>query len=242
MEISPGIEIIGLSLWFKKEKVLILSDFHLGYEEYLHQKGVLVPKYQAQEIIKELEKILKKVHPKTIIINGDLKHEFGRVLRQEWKEVLQVIDFLQKNCQELILIRGNHDLILGPIAEKRNIRVVKEYLLQDTLIIHGDKLIKEDSQKVKRIIIGHEHPALSLKEKSKVEKFKCFLKGKWKKKELIVMPSFNPLLEGTDIAKERLLSPFLTDISKFEVWIVHQEEVLNFGKVQNLLQKSAKGI
>ena len=239
MEISPGIEIIGLSLWFKKERTLVLGDFHLGYEEYLHQKGILVPKYQAQEIIKELEKILKKVQPKTIVINGDLKHEFGRVLRQEWKEVLQVIDFLQKNCQKLILIRGNHDMILGPIAERRNINVVKEYLLNDTLIIHGDKLVET---KAKRIIIGQEHPAISLKEKSKTEKFKCFLKGKWEKKELIVIPSFNPLLEGTDIAKERLLSPFLTDISKFEVWIVHQEEVLNFGKVHNLLQKGAKSI
>lgn len=226
---------MGLSLWFRKDKTLILSDFHLGYEEYLHQKGVLVPKYQAQEIIKELEKILKKVQPKTIIINGDLKHEFGTVLRQEWKEVLQIIDFLQKKCQELVLIRGNHDTILEPIAEKRGIKIVKEYHISNILIVHGDKLVET---KAKRIIIGHEHPALSLKDKSKTEKFKCFLKGKWNKKELIVMPSFNPLLEGTDIIKERLLSPFLTDISNFEVLIVHQENVLNFGKVRNLLSRS----
>jgi putative SbcD/Mre11-related phosphoesterase len=237
MEISPGIEIIGPSLWFKKEKILIVGDFHLGYEEYLHQKGVLLPKQQAKQIHQQLQEILKKVNPKTIIINGDLKHEFGRVLRQEWKEVLILIDLLLKSCQELILIRGNHDMILGPIAEKRNIRVVQEYLVENTLIIHGDKLI-EPPKDLKRIIIGHEHPAISLKDKSKTEKFKCFLKGTWNKKELIVMPSFNPLLEGTDIAKEQLLSPFLKSISDFQVMMIHEQEALNFGTVKKIQQLS----
>jgi len=233
MDLSPGIEIIGLSLWFSKEKTLVVGDFHLGYEEYLHQKGVLLPKMQAKQIHQQLQEILKKVHPKTIIINGDLKHEFGRVLRQEWKEVLILIDFLLRNCPELVLIRGNHDMILGPIAEKRNIKVVQEYQIGNTLITHGDKLI-ELTSKVKRIIIGHEHPAISLKDKSKVEKFKCFLKGRWNRKELIVMPSFNPLLEGTDILKEKLLSPFLEDLSRFEVIIVSETEAYHFGQVKNL--------
>lgn len=236
MEISLGIEIIGLSLWFSKEKTLVVGDFHLGYEEYLHQKGVLLPKMQAKQIHQQLQEILKKVHPKTIIINGDLKHEFGRVLRQEWKEVLILIDFLLRNCQDLVLIRGNHDMILGPIAEKRKIKVVQEYQIGKTIITHGDKLI-EPTSTVKRIIIGHEHPTISLKDQSKVERFKCFLKGTWKRKELIVMPSFNPLLEGTDIVKEKVLSPFLDKIDDFEVWISHQEEVLNFGKVKTFLSK-----
>jgi len=233
MELSPGIEIFGPSLWFKKEKILVVGDFHLGYEEYLHQKGVLLPKQQAQQIHQQLQSLLKKVQPKTIIINGDLKHEFGTVLRQEWKEVLKIIDFLQKHCQELILIRGNHDMILGPIAQKRNLQVLTQYQVGTTLIIHGDKLI-DPNKEIKRIIIGHEHPAISLKEKSKMEKFKCFLNGKWERKELIVMPSFNPLLEGTDISKEQLLSPFLKDISNFEVIVIHESEALNFGKFKQI--------
>jgi len=241
MEISPGIEIIGLSLWFKKEQILVVGDFHLGYEEYLHQKGVLIPKQQAKQIHQQLQDILRKVQPKIIVINGDLKHEFGTVLRQEWKEVLKLIDSLHSPQRELVLIRGNHDMILGPIAEKRSITVVQNYQIGNTLIIHGDKLL-EPSAEIKRVIIGHEHPAISLKEKSKVEKFKCFLKGKWNKKELIVMPSFNPLVEGTDIIKEELLSPFLEDIKNFVVYISHEAEVLNFGKVRNLLDHNTKSI
>ncbi|MBU0460036.1 MAG: metallophosphoesterase [Nanoarchaeota archaeon] len=250
MQIFPNIKIINLALWLKKERVLLISDLHLGYEEYLQQKGVFLPKFQIKTVIESLKKILAKVKPKTIVINGDLKHDFGRILKQEWKDVLKIIDLMLENCEELILVRGNHDTILGPIAEKRKIKIVKDYQIKNILIIHGDKLIEKT--KAKTIIIGHEHPAVTIRDGSKFEKYKCFLKGKWcqkaklsgtsrnmksfqkKNKTLIVMPSFNPLIEGTDIIKEQLLSPFLTNISNFEVFIVGKEEVFPFGKVKSL--------
>ena len=161
-----------------------------------------------------------------------MKHEFGRVLRQEWKEVLKLIDFLLEKCQELILVKGNHDVIFGPIASKRKVEVVNKYELNEVLVIHGDKLIETEA---KIIIIGHEHPAVTIREGNKYEKYKCFLKGTWKGKELIVLPSFNPLIEGTDVIKEQLLSPFLNDISEFEVFVVSKEEVFPFGRVKGLL-------
>ncbi len=235
MEISKDIDIINFALWLKKEQILIISDLHLGYEEYLHQKGLLLPKAQAQLIKEELQKIFQIVKPVVIIINGDLKHEFGKVLRQEWKEMLELIDFLQQHCKEIVLIRGNHDIILGPIAEKKGIRAVSEYRTKDVLITHGNKITSQITKATaKTIIIGHEHPAICIREKSKAEKFKCFLKGKWKRKALIVMPSFNPLLEGADIATEKLLSPFLKDVSDFEVFAASAGEVFRFGKVSDI--------
>jgi len=231
MQISPGIEIIGLSLWIKEKKILIISDLHLGYEDYLRGKGILVPKFQIKETFMELKKILKKVNPKIIILNGDLKHEFGRISSQEWKDVLDLFDLLISSSKKVVVIKGNHDTILGPIAEKKKIEILPSYSFDDTIIIHGDSLVETTS---KRVIIGHEHPAISLKDKSKTEKFKCFLKGKWQRKELIVMPSFNPLIEGTDILKERLLSPFLNKLDDFEVFVVNKGEVFDFGKVKNM--------
>lgn len=231
MRILPNIEIIDLGLWLKKEKILIVSDFHLGYEEMLREEGVLVPRFQLKDVLKRLEKILKKIRPKKIIINGDLKHEFGKVLNQEWRDVLGLVDFLLGNCKELVLIKGNHDIFLGPIARKRSVKVVKDYLIGDKLITHGDKIKKTAA---KTIIIGHEHPAISLKEEGKIEKYKCFLGGKWKGKDLIVMPSFNFLFEGTDVIKEELLSPYLEDILKFGVYIAGKK-VYAFGKVKDLV-------
>jgi uncharacterized protein len=108
-------------------------------------------------------------------------------------------------------------------------------------ICHGDKILNnEDFKKSKIIIIGHEHPSIGLQEGNRVEKYKCFLKGKFKDKTLIVMPSMNQLTEGTDVLTERLLSPYLKEkngcknINTFETWIVEQNEVFHFGKLKGL--------
>lgn len=231
MDISKGIEIIGTGLFIRRERLLVINDLHIGYEEALQQKGILVPRFQTKEIIRLLSEMIEKVKPVRVVLNGDVKHEFGRVLRGEWREVIEVIDFLQKQKVDVIIVRGNHDPILQPIVLSRGVEVVKEYRVGETLIVHGDGLVKTD---VKRIIIGHEHPAITIREGGKREKYKCFLKGKWKRKEIIAVPSFNPLLEGTDVLKEEVLSPFLVKIGEFEVYVVSRGETFYFGRVKDV--------
>jgi uncharacterized protein len=233
MLISKNIQIINLALWIKSEQTLIISDVHLGLEESLHIKGILVPKQQADMIIKSLKIILTKVQPETIIVNGDLKHNFGKNLKQEWNDTLKLIGFLEKHCQELIFIKGNHDNFLKTIAAQRKINVVEDLMISDIFLTHGDK-IKEHNKNTKTIIIGHEHPAISLTDKSKKEVYKCFLKGKYKNESLIVMPSFNPLSYGSDVLNHRRFSPYLEDTSNFDVFVVGDKEVLNFGKLKNI--------
>jgi uncharacterized protein len=237
-EILPDIEIIGLSLYLRKEKALIISDLHIGLEESLNKEGVLVPRFQLKALIQALEEILAKAKPEKIIINGDIKHEFGTISEQEWRDTLKVIDFLGKNSKELILIKGNHDTILGPIAGKRTLKTADHLLLGDIYITHGDRLPEEDNpefSQAKTIIIGHEHPAVSISEGARSELFKCFLLGSYKKRKLIVLPSFNFVTEGTDILREQLLSPYLTSIRDFEIYVA-ADKAYHFGKVGSLLR------
>jgi len=229
MDISSGMKIINTGLFIKKEKILIINDLHIGYEQELHLKGILVPRFQLKSINEQIKHMLKKTKPNKVIINGDLKHVFGKILQREWKEVLEFLDLLLKNVKEIIIIKGNHDPIIKPIADKRNIKVVENYKIRDILIVHGDELIETNA---KKIIIGHEHPAITIREGSKWEKYKCFLKGKWKGKELIAVPSFNPLVEGSDVLKEKLLSPYLKNIENFETYIISGEEVYDFGFIK----------
>ncbi len=229
MEILPGIEIIDLALWIQKEKTLIISDLHLGYEEMLERQGVLTPRFQLKDMIGQLEHIMKRVHPQTIVINGDLKHEFGNILGQEWHDILRLFEYLEKNCSEIVIVKGNHDIFLGPLTKKKNIQLVTYFQQNDLLIAHGDKIIDAG----KTIIIGHDHPAITLRDKVKTEKYKCFLRGKWKRKNLIVMPSFNPLTKGMDVKQGKLLSPYLTQIKNFEVYVV-EDRTYYFGKVKDV--------
>lgn len=235
MEISKGVEIMDLCLYLRKEKTLVLADIHMGYEEALNKQGILVPRFQYAETVKRLEALLKGFEIKKIIINGDLKHEFGTISETEWRHTIGILDFLFKHCRKIILIKGNHDTILGPIAKKRGLEVKRNYVVGKIMILHGDKIpTGEKFDSMKRLIIAHEHPAVSLHKDGRLEKFKCFLKGKWKKKELIVMPSFNLVTEGTDVLKEKVLSPFLKkNLDDFQVFIV-SEGVFGFGTVKDI--------
>jgi len=233
MEIHKNIRIIDLALYLTKYKTLVIADTHIGFEESLNKQGIMVPRFHFKELMQRLEKILEKVKPDTIVINGDVKHEFGRISDQEWRNTLKLIDFLARHCKKLILVRGNHDKVLGPIAKKRNIETTYQVIFDDILLTHGDKLL-EIPKKIKTIIIGHQHPALGLRDKARVERFKCYLKGKYKRKTLIVQPSFNLVTEGTDITQDIILSPFLKqNLKNFEAWIV-ADKIYYFGKLKNL--------
>tara|TARA_Y100000310_G_scaffold124700_1_gene123456 strand:+ start:69660 stop:70358 length:699 start_codon:yes stop_codon:yes gene_type:complete len=231
MQIHPGISVIDTALWLENEEILIINDLHIGYEQALHFKGILVPRFQLEEICDKLNLIFEKVKPKKVVINGDLKHVFGKVLQREWKEVLQFLDFLLVHVSEVVIIQGNHDPMVKFIAEKRDVSVVKEIKFGEIHIVHGDELVETDAEV---IIIGHEHPAVKIHEGAKWEKYKCFLKGKWQRKVLIAVPSFNPLLEGTNILEGKMLSPFLKKIDDFEVFVVGKGEVFSFGMVKSL--------
>jgi len=256
MEIAKGMEIIDLALYLRDFDTLIFADFHVGYEEMLNARGILVPRFQFKDIIDRLDSVFKKFKGKIlkrIVVNGDLKHEFGYISEQEWRESLKLLDYLSRHCKELVLVKGNHDTILGPIAEKRNLKIVDHLVLDNILICHGHKIVKvkdkiktrknarhflcpknSQSEFFRTIIIAHEHPAVTLQEGARVERFKCFLVGNFQRKKLIVMPSFNLLSEGTDVIREKKLSPyFQKNLNNFKVFIV-SDKVYDFGMLKNL--------
>ena len=241
MKILPNIEIVDLSLYF--DDTLVISDVHIGYEEAINKQGILLPRLQFVEMAKRMEKIFRELPNKNldkIIINGDLKHEFGTISEQEWRNTLKFHDLLARHCKEIILIKANDDTTLGPIAKKRNVKAVDYYVVGSAnrnkiLIAHGDKVHgKLLLKKISTIIIGHEHPAISLKQGPRTETYKCFLKGNYKGKNLIVQPSFNTVIEGTDILRDRILSPFLKqNLDNFEVYVV-EDKIYDFGKLGKL--------
>lgn len=233
MEILKGIEIIGKVLWLAKQKILILADLHIGYEEALNKQGILVPRMQFEETKKEIKNLLEKEKPEIIVINGDLKHEFGEISRQEWNETLALLDLMLEKSK-VILIKGNHDTILEPIARKKGLEIRDFCCIDNVCILHGDKIrIEHEVNDAEILIIGHEHPAISLHEGAKSEIYKCFLLGRWKNKKIIAMPSFFSIFEGTDIKKEKLLSPYLASIENFEVFVVG-DRIYKLGKFKNI--------
>lgn len=240
-KILPNAEILGLGLWFQKLKLLAIADLHLGMESEFQKKGILLPVFNFKETIQRMSEIFEKTgRVKTLVVCGDLKHEFGTISEQEWKEVTGFLRLAQKHCKKIVLLKGNHDNILGPLAKWEGLKVQEEFFLrkEKVLFLHGDKVLNtENFKKARTLVIGHEHPAVTLREGAKAEKFKAFLKGKFKGKKLVVLPSFNSFTEGTDVLKEELLSPFLQQsLKEFKAWVVEGKENYYFGKLKNLIK------
>ena len=230
-----NISIVDLAL--KVEDYLIISDLHLGYEQYLNTEGIMVPRFQYAHIIKRLEEIQRKSSCDNIVVNGDLKHEFGRITRQERNETQEFLEYLKANFDDIVLIKGNHDNFTRFIAQKTDLEVEERLKIGDSLVLHGDKIPSNlKGIKTENLIIGHEHPCIGLRNGERVEKIKCYLRGEYEDRNLIVMPSFNFITEGSDILQEKPLSPFLKRINgeELEVYAVENFEVFPFGKIMDI--------
>lgn len=215
----------------KINNTLIFSDIHLGYEKSL--SNIQVPLFQFEDVITQLQQILRNSVFDKIIINGDLKDEFGKISNQEWRHATQFLEIIKEHCEELIIIQGNHDPMLKPIVRKLNIKLVETYSFDDVFVCHGDKLFEIDSN-IKTIVIGHEHPAVVLRDGIRSEKFKCFLRGEYKGKELIVLPAFYSAHEGSNVTSKKRMSPYLPkNLKDFEV-IITGKAPLYFGAVSDL--------
>lgn len=218
------------SLYNARENTIIVADLHLGYEGVLRSQGVMIPNYQKKIIKERLEKMIKKYEPDTIIVNGDFKHEFGKNLRQEWREVGEMLEFLLQKSK-VILIKGNHDNFLKTIASKFNVPVKMQMDMKGIIIAHGHVAVKG-----KKMILAHEHPSIHIRDKVGASlRLPCYMVSP----SIIVMPAFSPLATGTDVPSadaDEYLSPILQeeDVSTFHLWAISEVGLLDFFTIKEL--------
>lgn len=202
-------------LYHPELDLLIISDIHLGLEGSVTSKGGYVPRFQLEDIQKDLEKAREETGASRILVNGDMKNEFRKNYYSEKKEIEKFLKQLKELFEEVILIEGNHDNFLEDIVEKNGLRLHKNYEEDKILFTHGHREV-EDLEEFETVVIGHEHPALSLKDEiGVVEKVDCILHGKTGSgTEIIVLPAFSSISNGTRInetPQSELLSPVLRE-------------------------------
>jgi hypothetical protein len=248
LKLTDEVEALDLALYLSGERTLVLADVHLGYEAALLREGTLLPKRHLQALSDRLSRILDKLEISAenplhrVIINGDLSHQFGFLTYQESLDSFHLLNRLDALCNEIILLKGNHDGNLMPLTESgKRVLVYDSYQLGSVLFMHGNKELEEIPESIKTIVIGHEHPAIGLRDRvtGRVELYKCFLVGEYRGAKLVVQPSFNPLAQGSDLTRESCLSPLLDErrILNFEVYPVSDEGIaIRFGLLGDLIQ------
>ncbi len=237
------------ALYVKPIDAFCIADLHLGYEGIMAEYyGVFLPKVQFAEEMENLKILLDSFDklPEKIILNGDIKHEFSETSYHEFREVSEFLSFLEKNFEEVIVIKGNHDNFIARVTGKfEKVKLVEIYKEKKFVFFHGHKLVKRVNElKGKTVIVAHEHPSIAFySHTGKKEKIPCFLYGRINSFELCVVPAFSTLAQGSEInvlPKEELLSPLLReiDIEKLEVILVSKElgvkKLANIEKLRNI--------
>jgi hypothetical protein len=249
----PGIEVVDLAINVSARRSLIISDIHVGHEAEMIRGGTLLPKTHFNDISKRLQRIFeelsinKETPYERLIINGDLSHQFGYLTWQESQESFELLKFIYGLFKEVILIEGNHDGNLKPLLgfEGQELLVGSSFELDSILFLHGDTEPEDLSEEISTVVIGHEHPAVGFRDPvtSRVEQYKSYMLGKYEGKTLIVQPSFNPLAQGSDLTRERTLSPLLNDktVLDFEIFSISDEgDCFAFGLLRSLVAENGK--
>jgi metallophosphoesterase superfamily enzyme len=266
VSLGPQLTLIDLALFLPKERALAIADVHLGIEDALRDEGILVPRDHLAQVQQRLARIFEELHVtpsdplRRILINGDLRHQFGPLSRVEHKESKEFLRWLTRWAEHIVLVEGNHDGSFAALAGER-IVICKSYSVGDCWFVHGDSPsppsplpsegegrrgvrglgARSEGQRLRSwIVIGHEHPAVGLRDPvtQRVEVYKCFLVGRWAQKNLLVLPSFNQLVKGSDLLAEQPLSPFVQqgDLERFLVYPVSDDgSIYEFGPLRRLL-------
>ncbi len=221
MEIFDRFEIVENhpALYDPNQDMLIISDLHLGLESLMADSGMFMPKFQLSEMKEDLSDMLAEKNVKRLMVCGDIKHEFSETSYGERKEVEEFIDFLQDSVKKIFLVKGNHDnYLIYPVKRYPDVSLEEEYIFEEVAFIHGhEKRERMRGLDVEYIIIGHEHPALTLTDEiGSKEKIRCFLYGEMRDgTRLIVMPAFSSLASGSNVNKiseDQILSPILKEM------------------------------
>ena len=231
-------QLIGPALFIPKSKTLVLGDLHIGTDEDLAASGALSPLIGLSDIEEITALLVQKTNPKTVVLLGDLEVHFGAIPYKQKRAILDFVDKVKGSSEKVILIKGNHDNFISKIFEGSETPMHETYEQDGFFFCHGDS-VPEIPKDAKYVVIGHEHPAITITNDVRRERFKCIIQTDFEKKELIVLPSVNQTTMGTDILSEKLQSPFLTDkaMKKANIYVVENLDIYSFGKIKNVQQK-----
>jgi Predicted ICC-like phosphoesterases len=146
-----------------KERILVAADIHLGLEHELWLGGVSIPS-QTEKILARLLGYVAETVPDRLLLLGDLKHN---VPKTSWQEKREIPDFLRRLSArvKVEVVPGNHDsnlIDMAPLGVR--VRPSSGFVLDGVGYFHGHTWPDEKLLQADRLVAGHLHPAVSLKD------------------------------------------------------------------------------
>jgi putative SbcD/Mre11-related phosphoesterase len=238
----------------KKQKILIISDLHLGWELNLIQKGIHIPS-QTIRIQNQLLHLLKTTKPDTLTILGDIKHTIAKAKLSEWQDIPLFFKTIKTEINKIEILRGNHDGNLEPLLDPAiQLHPSSGITLNNVGLLHGHTWPAKKLLECNTLVMGHVHPTVSfhdqlgfhitspvwIKAKCNPKQFATkYLERRYKKsklkttsqiaktrvKELIIMPCFNTFLGGRAINREKSDKSYIGPILRSQSIDLEEAEI-----------------
>lgn len=155
-------------IFWEEESILILTDLHVGKSSHFRKAGIPIPQQVFQADLNRLLQEITYFNPKKILITGDLFHSV-----ENMEHMIFAVWMKNLSAQEVILIRGNHEILTNATYEKLGLVVCeKEFTVGPFTFAHELPSEKKFGQ---YYFTGHLHPGIQISGRGKqVLTLPCF--------------------------------------------------------------------
>lgn len=227
------------------KKILVIADLHLSAEKKLVPYGDEIINL-TERMLNEILSIVKGHKIKKVIILGDVKESLFDVT----PEILFFFSKLSEKLEEGVeVVKGNHDANLEAIPDVK-IHPSSGIVYKNIGLAHGHAWPDEKLMQCSYVILAHQHAHVVLEDKKGKKYYqRIFLKSKIniknaKKKykkvnkdcKLILIPSFNPILTGMALNKQKkALGPlFRNKVFKMNSSIIYTLKGICLGQLNRV--------
>jgi putative SbcD/Mre11-related phosphoesterase len=146
------------------ERILVVSDIHLGWEASLSEEGIHVPS-QTGKLLRRIERIISLEKPDCLIILGDVKHTIEKIEMEEWRDVPEFFEKLRGKIPHIKVVPGNHDgNIEVLLPEGVEVAPQQGVIIGSVGLFHGHTWPDIKMMGCETLVIGHIHPTITFKD------------------------------------------------------------------------------
>ncbi|WP_276088161.1 ligase-associated DNA damage response endonuclease PdeM [Pedobacter sp. JY14-1] len=168
------------AIYWEREKMLIVSDLHIGKSAYFRKSGLQVPHTVGLSDLQRLSLLLKTYPTEKLLVTGDMFHNnmnSDAAAFAEWRK--------QYPDLQVILVKGNHDDLKNEDYRALDIEVhTREVISAPFRFVHEKPTIQDGYFNIS----GHIHPGVMLYGKARQRlRFPCFYFGS----HCAILPAFS---------------------------------------------------
>ncbi|HEX7860580.1 MAG TPA: metallophosphoesterase [Verrucomicrobiae bacterium] len=200
LEIKPGVWLDHRrAAYLEAERILCVADLHLGYAWAHRFSGQLMPLRSDEDLLTRLRDLCTFYKPAHLAILGDIVHQ-AVPIAEITTELSTTFNGLREICG-LKLILGNHDKKLRKLASTiGDHEFLNDFQTENFFLTHGNSPAAVPANKF--VLMGHEHPSISLGDGIRSSKFPCFMVSE----TVLLLPAFSKWAAGSDIRSYEFMS------------------------------------